>query len=172
MNIQVALCLPRDAGTVALVRAVLEDTLGRVGVTANCIDDIRLALAEACNNVIEHADAAHDYEVRIEVDENRCALSVIDSGRPFDVHSLTPEMPDPSSARGRGVAMMHALTDRIDFTSDPKRAPSSTSSRASNSNRGDRSTGYVGTDDHRNMPDVGSASPLSSPAVRAAGRSR
>jgi anti-sigma regulatory factor (Ser/Thr protein kinase) len=29
-------------------------------------------------------------------------------------------MPDPSSARGRGVAIMRALMDQVDFRSEPE----------------------------------------------------
>lgn len=120
MNIQIALCLPRDGKTVSLVRAVTMDALAHFGVTSACIDDIGLALSEACANVIRHADPSDEYEVRLEIEDARCTISVIDTGRGLDVNTLTHAMPDPSSPGGRGVALMGALTDRIDFTSQPE----------------------------------------------------
>ena len=47
MNFQIALCLPRDAQTVALVRSVAMAVLERIGVADESVDDIRLALSEA-----------------------------------------------------------------------------------------------------------------------------
>jgi serine/threonine-protein kinase RsbW len=58
--------------------------------------------------------------VRLELDGERCAISVTDVGRHIDVTAVTGDMPHPSSPRGRGVAMMQAITDQIDFTSEPE----------------------------------------------------
>lgn len=120
MNLKIALCLPRDGTTVSLVRAVAMDALVRFGVTPECVDDIGLALSEACTNVIRHADESDEYEVRLEIENSRCAITVIDTGRGLDVGDLTRTMPAPSSPGGRGVALMRALIDDVDFTSDPQ----------------------------------------------------
>ena len=120
MNLKIALCLPRDGKTVAVVRAVATDALARFGVTRECIDDVGLALSEACANVIRHAEESDEYEVRLEIDNVRCAITVIDAGRGLDVGTLVATMPEPSSPGGRGMALMKALTDQVDFTSEPE----------------------------------------------------
>jgi len=120
VKIQIGLCLPRDAQTVALVRSVAMAALERMGVTTECIDDIRLALSEACTNVIEHADTDNDYEVRLEVEDDTCSIRVIDTGTVLDPRTLARVMPHPSSLRGRGVALMTALTDSIAFENHPE----------------------------------------------------
>lgn len=119
MKIEVALCLPRDAKTVALVRRVTFSALSELGVTTECLEMIRLALSEACSNVIEHSQADDEYEVRLEVEDDLCEITVIDTGGGFDASTLSSELPSPSSVRGRGVALMHALMDKIAFTSEP-----------------------------------------------------
>jgi serine/threonine-protein kinase RsbW len=118
VNFEVAVCLPRDAETVALLRRVVTDALDAFGVVPDCTDDIRLALSEACSNVIEHAEDDDEYEVRVEVDEHRCALRVRQSGDGFDMSALAEVMPAPDSQRGRGIAMMRALMDRVEFRID------------------------------------------------------
>jgi len=50
---------------------VVANALITFGVAPGCVDDIRLALSEACTNVIDHAAANDGYEVRLEVDETR-----------------------------------------------------------------------------------------------------
>lgn len=121
MNLQIAICLPRDAEAVSLVRAVAVDALRRLGVTTDCTDDVRLALSEACNNVIQHAPASDEYEVRLEVrDDGRCEVSVRDPGGNLDPGETAGVMPGPHAADGRGIAMMRALTDQAEFSSSPE----------------------------------------------------
>lgn len=118
MNLNVAVCLPRDAETVAIVRSVVGHALSALGVTAECVADIQVALSEACTNVIDHASVDDDYEVELSVDEDLCSISVRNAGNGFDAASLHGVMPDPLSARGRGVAIMRAVVDNVSFTSE------------------------------------------------------
>ena len=120
VNLDVAVCLPQEAETVALVRGVVTNALGAFGVTQECIDDIRLCLSEACTNVIDHADEHDEYEVRLHVDGDRCTISVVNPGGGFDASALSGELPDDSSPRGRGVAIMRALMDHVDFRFEPE----------------------------------------------------
>jgi len=121
VNLDVAVCLPRDAETVALIRGVVTHALRSFGVTSECVEDIRLALSEACTNVVEHAADDDEYEVRLQLDEQRVAISIKNTGAGFDADALADTMPDESSTRGRGVAIMRALMDSVEFTSEPER---------------------------------------------------
>lgn len=121
MEIDLALCLPREAETVAIVRDIAVSALIRLGVTHECAEDIRLALSEACSNVVDHSEADDEYEVRLLVDETQCEIRVIDSGRGFDAASLQQAAPaSADSARGRGISMMQALVDNVTFESKPE----------------------------------------------------
>jgi serine/threonine-protein kinase RsbW len=121
MDLQVAVCLPRDAETVSLVRGVVADALTTLGVTQACVEDIRLALSEACTNVIDHAADDDEYEVTLEVDEDRCSITVTNTLTRVDADVSLGVMPSEESPRGRGVAMMQALVDAVDFRSEPER---------------------------------------------------
>lgn len=120
MNLQIALCLPREAETVALARRITSTTLEGIDVAQECIDDILVALSEACTNVVEHATGAEEYEVRLVVEAEQCAITVIDAGRGFDADERSRAMPVASDVRGRGVALMHALADRTRLSSGPE----------------------------------------------------
>lgn len=119
MHLEVAVCLPRENETVGLIRAAVTDTLRLFGVDDECVQDIRLAVSEACTNVVQHAAGDEEYEVRVEVDEDRCVISVSNVGENLDAVSLAGAMPDPGSARGRGVAIMRALMDTVEFDLEP-----------------------------------------------------
>ena len=120
MHVDVAVRLPQEAETVALIRTAVTNTLTLFGVDERCVEDIRLALSEACTNVIEHASVHDEYEVRVEVNDDRCAISVTNTGNGLDASGLEGVMPDASSHRGRGVAIMRAVMDQVDFTSEPE----------------------------------------------------
>lgn len=120
MLLDVAVCLPQEAETVGVIRAVVRDALRSLGAAPDCVDDVCLALSEACTNVIDHAGADDEYEVRLQVDERECVLSVKNTGDGFDARALRGVMPDPSSSRGRGVAIMRAVMDQVDFGSEPE----------------------------------------------------
>jgi len=120
VHLDIAVCLPREAETVALIRTVVTNTLLLLGVEDGCVEDVRLAVSEACTNVIDHAAGDDEYEVRLEVDGNRCAISITNAGDGFDASNLSGEMPDTSSARGRGVAIMQAVVDTVEFRSEPE----------------------------------------------------
>jgi serine/threonine-protein kinase RsbW len=120
LEIDIALCLPREAETVSIVRDVAVVSLVRLGVTRDCAEDIRLALSEACTNVIDHSEADDEYEVRLQVDGLNCQMRVIDTGRGLDVTALTAAPVASDSPRGRGMTLMHALVDAIHFRSEPE----------------------------------------------------
>jgi serine/threonine-protein kinase RsbW len=120
VNVDVALSLPHEAGTVGLIRKVVTNALGTVGVSDSCVYDIGLALSEACTNVVDHAADDDEYEVRLEVDGERCAISVKNTGTGFDADALSGVTPDAASPRGRGVAIMRAVMDSVDFASEPE----------------------------------------------------
>jgi anti-sigma regulatory factor (Ser/Thr protein kinase) len=67
------------------------------GVTEDCVEDVGLAVSEACTNAISHADHDDGYEVDVQVDEQVCAVDVRDSGSGLDAVQPIGLMPDPLS---------------------------------------------------------------------------
>ena len=120
MILDVAVCLPKEAETVGLIRSVVRNALATFGVTQDCVDDICLGLSEACNNVVDHAGPEDEYEVRLQISAVNCVISVTNTGEGFDAAALRDEMPSPASPRGRGVAIMQAVMDQVAFISEPE----------------------------------------------------
>jgi serine/threonine-protein kinase RsbW len=89
-------------------------------VTVDCQTSVLLALTEACNNVILHATGEDDYEVHVAITEDDCQIRVIDAGQGF--HPSTSEHLGRATTdeSGRGIALMRALVDTIDFDSRPE----------------------------------------------------
>ena len=83
-DVEFCLVFPRESLSVPVMRRVLGDTLSRLGIDESCIDDLLLAVTEACTNVLRHAGPGRRYELVAHVGSKRCVLEVLDSGRGFD----------------------------------------------------------------------------------------
>lgn len=120
MRITLTLCLPRDAATLPVVRHIAGFALREVGVEAEAIADVELALTEASANVVKHSGAADQYEVHLTLEDRICEIRVIDTGHGFDSSSLAVAMAAPSEEQGRGMALIEALVDSVSFESRPE----------------------------------------------------
>jgi serine/threonine-protein kinase RsbW len=118
MHLIISVCLPRDRASIPVTRHIIRDALGEVGVSVECTQDVLIAQSEACTNVIEHSGPGDEYEVRVDIDGDKCVLSVIDTGHGFDSTAVALN-PDEDSERGRGIQLMRALVDDVHFVSDP-----------------------------------------------------
>lgn len=110
--------LPRESGSVPVVRRLAAQALRAFGVTAEDIYDVELAITEACANVIEHAVDSDSYEVNVELASDHCAITVLDRGTGFDAADILAQAED--SEDGRGLAIMRSLVDNLAFHDEPQ----------------------------------------------------
>jgi serine/threonine-protein kinase RsbW len=120
VEIRFALQLPRDALSVPVVRRVLRTSMLTLGVDDLCVKDIEVALTEACTNVLDHAGSDDEYEVVAALDDNCCVIDVVDKGRGFDAERLGHAGAAPMAEEGRGIQLIRALVDRVNFKSRPE----------------------------------------------------
>ncbi|MCK9898956.1 ATP-binding protein [Frankia sp. Cpl3] len=80
MEIKLGLSLPRDEISIPIVRRICAQALEVLGVSQDCIDDVEIALTEACANVLIHATADDEYEVSVGVDNTVAVIEVVDHG--------------------------------------------------------------------------------------------
>ena len=116
MEIKLTLALPRDEMSVPVVRRILKHSMEVLGVAADCTSDIELALTEACTNVLDHAEDSDEYEISAGIDGDQCVIEVIDRGAGFDASLKGLQDADAGSEDGRGIQLMRALVDKVEFT--------------------------------------------------------
>lgn len=118
MHLRLRLVLPSEARSVPVARKVLRHALGVLGVAPACVDDIELAISEACTNVLDHAGEHDEYTMLAGIDGDYCVVEVCDEGAGFDEPPPAPEgiLIDPDAEQGRGIQVMRALVDKLDFT--------------------------------------------------------
>ena len=118
-HLDLSVALPRESVSVPVVRRLAAQALRAFGVLDEDVDDVQLAITEACANVIDHAGATDTYDVKIELSADRCAITVVDQGGGFDVEKV-PLQADDDAEMGRGVALMRALVDNVAFRNEPQ----------------------------------------------------
>jgi serine/threonine-protein kinase RsbW len=105
---------------VPVARRIVDTSMRAVGVRDSCVDDVTLALTEACTNVLKHSGPGDEYEVTLRLDDSTCSIEVRDVGRGFDFTTLGDDDAGMDAERGRGVQLMKLLVDRVRFQSKPE----------------------------------------------------
>src|SRR4030095_10213309 len=115
MEIKFSLSLPNDEISIPIIRRICAKSLAVLGVARECIGDVELALAEACANVLLHAPEEGEYEVSVGLDDSVAVIDVVDRGGGFDTTAIDASTVDAVSEHGRGIFLMRALMDRVQF---------------------------------------------------------
>jgi anti-sigma regulatory factor (Ser/Thr protein kinase) len=106
----IRLTLPARPENVAVVRHVLEALAEALDLPRALIDDMRLAVTEACTNVVRHAYADGDGRIDVVVRPKDGKLQVIvaDDGRGM--------LPSPDTrGPGLGLPLIAALADSLEI---------------------------------------------------------
>jgi serine/threonine-protein kinase RsbW len=124
---RVVLQVPARAEHLGLVRIVVT-TLAEVvaGIDGIRLDDLRLAVSEACANAIEaygRRGRAGDVVLRCSVVPGEVAVEIEDHAGGFDLDQLVPHPPVEAPERlhherGLGIPLMRQLADRVAFDGD------------------------------------------------------
>jgi serine phosphatase RsbU (regulator of sigma subunit)/anti-sigma regulatory factor (Ser/Thr protein kinase) len=111
---------PNGAG-VSLARHLLEDWVVRVPVEADATDDILLVASELCSNAVRHASGQPGgVALRAWVDGADIVLEVEDDGGGMSWPEALDELPDPDAEQGRGLFLVHALSDDVSSEISPQ----------------------------------------------------
>ena len=104
------LALPRDLGTPAQGRRLLESALD--SLPGSVVADAQLLLTEVLSNAILHgsAGAGARLDVSVEADESILRVTVTDRSPQFPRPSINP--PDPMAASGWGLYLLERLAKR------------------------------------------------------------
>lgn len=122
---RVVLQVPARAEHLGLVRIVVT-TLAEVvaGIDGIRLDDLRLAVSEACANAVEayarQGRAGYPVAIRLRAAPGSIEVEVHDEAGGFDVGDLVPHPPVEAPERleherGLGVPLMRALADEAEF---------------------------------------------------------
>jgi serine/threonine-protein kinase RsbW len=117
MVVQASTRFRRQPDAVPSARSFVGHALRSAGVAPAVMDALVLAVAEACNNAILHADG-DAFTVEVNVEDSTCTLTISDVGGGFHP-PRHPRMPSPQAIGHRGLALMEALVDHVTVSSSP-----------------------------------------------------
>lgn len=107
------------------VRRFVEEHTLKAGFDAQAIEQFKVAVDEACTNVIKHAyngEDSHELSITIVTKKDRCTISIQDTGvafRPQEYHEPDIfELAKRRHAGGFGVHIMRRLMDHVEYATD------------------------------------------------------
>ena len=113
----VTLAIPARTEYLILARLALAGIAREVAIDAATLADLKLAVTEACGNAVQHAQPNDGgvVTIRLAVEDDAIEITVTDDGPGMDAASVQ-HLPDgeiPES--GMGLAIIHALVDRVEI---------------------------------------------------------
>lgn len=127
-NSCVHLTIPAKAHFLDIVRLTLYGIASKAGFSFEEIEDMKVAVAEACNNAILHAykgSSPGNIELRFELADHGITIRIKDEGSSFDYEhialratSLHDQPLSEAKIGGLGIFMMQALMDHVEVNTD------------------------------------------------------
>ncbi len=117
------LAIPSSTRYLLDVRQFVLLHLGEAGVKETVALDVKLAVDEACANVIEHAyrnDPNHKLDVILRIDAGQITVRIRDFGIPFDKKSYREPnvraLTKSGKSGGLGVRIIRRLMDKVEYS--------------------------------------------------------
>lgn len=119
MRLILQLVLPADARLLPRTRRAIAEYLAEINASREHIDDVILALDEACANVIRHAFPDDDnatFRLVADITDDEVSMSIEDDGVGFKPEAI--DLRDNETATsGRGLHMIRQLMTSVEVRS-------------------------------------------------------
>lgn len=114
---EIVMSMPSKAEYVGVVRLTVSAIANRMGFNIEDIEDIKVAVAEACTNAIRHSEN-HDFKVSFQVFEDKMGISISDEGKGYQIDEMDdPDLNNPKEEGGLGIFIIKSLMDEVDMIS-------------------------------------------------------
>ncbi len=125
----IELKIPAKTEYIALVRLNIAGIGARMELPVDDIEDLKIAVSEACNNSIRHAYEKsfqnNSIEIHFLIHPEKIKIKVTDHGHGFDTHLAQEYLLRQDDERTRGIGLglflMKTLMDDVRFSSHPER---------------------------------------------------
>jgi serine/threonine-protein kinase RsbW len=117
----VELRIPSKAEWVAVARLAVAAVANRLNFSIEDIEDVKLAVAEACTNCIQHGHGSDQIEITCETEPDALTVRVRDYGRGSRPEALSPRRADEPHVGGLGVFLIRSLMDSVEYDVHPDR---------------------------------------------------
>jgi serine/threonine-protein kinase RsbW len=115
----VELRIPGEAEWVAVARLTAAAIASRLDFSLDEIDDLKLAVAEACTNAIRRGAESAPIDLIFTAQLDSIVVTVRDLATSSHLESVDDDN-DPERIEGLGLFIIRSLMDDVDFRVDPK----------------------------------------------------
>ena len=116
--------IPAKPDYLGVIRLTLSGIASRMGYTFEVIEDLKIAVSEACTNAVQHAyseDEVGEVIIGFGIYEDKLEMMVADSGKSFDFIQTKNELGpytesstvDQLAEGGLGLYLIEALMDEV-----------------------------------------------------------
>ena len=118
----VELRIPSKAEWVAVARLAVAAVANRLQFSIEEIEDVKLAVAEACTNCIQHAAGGQRIDITCETFPDGLTIRVRDFALGSEGSPTGPRrLSDAHLGGGLGVFLIRSLMDSVEYEVDPER---------------------------------------------------
>ncbi len=103
------------------IRHAVAETAERMGCAGGVVDDLVLAVDEACQNIIRHAYGGADGDIVVQLgcESGSLVVRLTDFAPPVDVAAVRPRDLDEVRPGGLGLHLIRSVMDEVDFLPPP-----------------------------------------------------
>ncbi len=119
MSDSVQLRLPTKSEFVSVARLTASVFANHLGFNIEDIEDIKVAVSEACNNAVLHSKMEEEYNIRFDAEADSMVVVIEDLGNGFDIGNYEePDLTNPKDG-GLGIFIMKSLMDEVTIETYP-----------------------------------------------------
>ncbi|MEW9122914.1 MAG: ATP-binding protein [Thermotaleaceae bacterium] len=119
MGDSLSISIPSKPEYVSVVRLTASAIASRMGFSIEEIEDIKVAVAEACTNAIVHGVCNSDtnFNINFLIDESKIYIQIEDQGSGFYCEAVEdPDLTSPKEG-GLGIFIIKSLMDEVEVES-------------------------------------------------------
>lgn len=111
----IELTLPCKKQYVTVARLTTSSVASNMNFNIESIEDLKVAVSEACNNVILHSATEDYFDIKYYVDAEELKVVVKDLGKGFDISNYEkPDLDNPQEG-GLGIYIIKTLMDQVEI---------------------------------------------------------
>ena len=118
--------IPGKPEYVGVVRLAVSSLANKSGFDIEAIEDIKIAVSEACTNALIHGGqkCLCNYDVECEVEEAKLTITVIDCGKGYAKKEYKePDCEEPKES-GLGIYIIKTLMDEVEIVTNENKGTS------------------------------------------------
>jgi serine/threonine-protein kinase RsbW len=118
MKDSVSITLPSKSEYVSIARLTASVIANNIGFDIEEIEDIKVAVGEACNNAVIHGnDLDSKFNIEFKILSDKFTVEVSDNGKGFEITEYSePDLMNPKE-NGLGIFIMKSLMDEVEIKS-------------------------------------------------------